>query len=284
MNFKIPIMKKITLFIAVAIFTYAVKAQTTLTYNTDNVITAVNSVACGSSDNYQARYFVMADFGLGDMDFEITEGEIGVQSVDAGGLDVTISVYAADASFPTGYPGAGTLLGSEVVNIPGGSDESIVSYTFTTPVVVPAGTEYVLLESYQPDTGLSFFIGGTADETADSWLASLGCALPEYSTATDIGFPDAHYYLTVTGDEILGVDDVLANAASIFPNPTNDVLNIDLPSNVEILSANLYDILGKDTNLKLVDGTINTSNLARGVYILNVRTDVGSLTHKIVKQ
>ena len=277
-------MKKITLFIAAAILTFAVQAQTTLTYNTDNVITGTNSVACGSSDNYQARYFVMADFGLGGMDFEITEGEIGVQSVDGGGVDVTISVYAADATFPSGYPGAGTLLGSELVNLPGGSDLSIVSYTFTTPIVVPSGTDYVLLESYQPDTGLSFFIGGTIDETADSWLASVGCALPEYTTATDIGFPDAHYYLTVTGDEILGVNDVLANATSIYPNPANDVLNVDLPSNVEVISANLYDILGKDTNLRLIDGTINTSNLARGVYILNINTDAGSVTQKVVKQ
>ncbi|MCH7785400.1 MAG: proprotein convertase P-domain-containing protein, partial [Bacteroidetes bacterium] len=171
----------------------------TLTYNTDNIITAGNSVACPGGDNFQARFFLLdIDFGI-TTEFTITDGEIGVQSVDAT-FDVTVNVIAADASFPTGYPGAGTLLGSEAVNIPGGSDLSIVNYTFTTPVVVPAGTQFLIVEVVQQLTGITFFIGGTAGETADSWLASVNCGLAEYLTTTAIGFPDAHYYITVTGD------------------------------------------------------------------------------------
>ena len=91
---------------------------------------------------------------------------------------------------------------------------------------------------------------------------------------------------TVEGEpqEIIGVNDNLASVVSIFPNPTQDRLNVSVPSDVKINNAVLYDVLGKDTGLKLSNGTINTSSLARGVYMLNIQTDRGTLTEKIVKQ
>ena len=83
---------------------------------------------------------------------------------------------------------------------------------------------------------------------------------------------------------ILSVEDNLADLISIYPNPARDILNIKLPSNIEIISSNLYDILGKDTGVRLINGTMNTSNLARGVYILNLKTSAGSLIQKVIKQ
>jgi len=276
-------MKTITLFIAAAIFSFVLQAQTTLIYNTDNIINTGNSFNCPGGDNFHARYFLLdTDFGITN-EFTITDGEIGVEIIDAGGVDVVVNVIAADASFPTGYPGAGTLLGSEAVNIPGFFNLSIFNVTFTPPVVVPAGTQFLIVEVVQQLTGITFLIGGTVAETADSWIASVQCALPEYGTTTSLGFPDAHYYITVTGDEILGVGDNLSEFVSIYPNPASDVLNIKLPSNIEIISSNLYDILGKDTGVRLINGTINISNLARGVYILNIKTSAGTLIRKIIK-
>jgi len=91
---------------------------------------------------------------------------------------------------------------------------------------------------------------------------------------------------TVEGEEqvIMGVNDNLSSLVSIFPNPTTDVLNVNIPANVTVKTASLFDVLGKDTGLRLSNGTINTSNLARGVYILNIQTDRGTVTEKIVKR
>lgn len=178
---------------------YANEAVTTLSHNTDNVITGTNSVACGGGDNSQARVFNLGSFGITD-EFTITDGEIGVQSI-SNNLDVTVNIWDLDlANFPVGFPAGSTLIGTETVTIPLGSDLSIVNYTFSTPVVVPAGTSDILVEVIQPADGTSWFIGGTAAETDDSWIASGTCGLAEYSTTTAIGFPDAHYYITVTGD------------------------------------------------------------------------------------
>ena len=173
-------------------------AEFTLTHNTDNIITDANSVACNGGDNSQARVFVLADFGVTD-EFTISSGEIGVQTIGAD-MNATVNVWDIDGGFPVGFPGTGVLLGTQAVTIPVGSDLTIVNYTFDTPVVVPAGTGSILVEVIQSADGVSWFIGGTAAETDDSWLASTTCGLAEYGITADIGFPDAHYYITVTGD------------------------------------------------------------------------------------
>ena len=174
------------------------QAIITLSHNTDNIITDANSVACPGGDNSQARVFVLADFGVTD-EYTITEGEIGVQSID-NNMNGTVNVWDISAGFPGGFPGTAVLLGTQAVTIPLGSDLTIVNYTFDTPVVVPAGTVSILVEVVQTADGVSWFIGGTAVETDDSWLNSVTCGLPDYGITGDIGFPDAHYYITVTGD------------------------------------------------------------------------------------
>lgn len=89
---------------------------------------------------------------------------------------------------------------------------------------------------------------------------------------------------TIEGEpSSLGFNDNISELASVYPNPTNGVLNVDIPSIVTVKSSKLYNLLGQDTGLRLVNGTMNVSELARGIYILNVETSVGTLTQKVVK-
>jgi len=86
------------------------------------------------------------------------------------------------------------------------------------------------------------------------------------------------------GDCILSVEDNLADLINIYPNPATTHFNVDVPASIEILDVALYDILGKNTGAVLVNGIIDVSNLSRGVYILNVKTDQGTLTQKVIKR
>ena len=275
-------MKKITLLVAALIGSVALNAQTTLTHNTDNTITGTNSVACQGGDNLQARVFILNDFGITG-EFEITEGALGVQSISAD-INLTVNIYEVDDLFPTGFPGSATLLGSQMVTVPLGSDLTIVDYTFDTPVVVPAGTERILVEVSQELDGISWFIGGTAGQTDHPWLASIQCEVPDYTAPADIGFPDAHYYITVTGEENLSVGENLASQIDIFPTPAIDVINIKTPSFMEVNEVLLYDLQGRNTGAVYSNGTVNVSNLSRGVYMLTVNTTEGTLTQKVVKK
>lgn len=92
--------------------------------------------------------------------------------------------------------------------------------------------------------------------------------------------------LLLTGDcsPTLGVGDNLADLVNIYPNPATTRINLDVPANIEILDVALYDVLGKNTGAVLVNGSIDVSNLSRGVYILNVNSTSGTLTQKVIKR
>jgi hypothetical protein len=60
---------------------------------------------------------------------------------------------------------------------------------------------------------------------------------------------------------------------SIYPNPANDVVNIDLEENKEWDRLQLIDVSGKvviDKNITSNSITLNTSELDRGVYFINL--------------
>ena len=82
----------------------------------------------------------------------------------------------------------------------------------------------------------------------------------------------------------LSVEDNLVDLINIYPNPATTHINVDFPAGMDILDITLYDILGKNTGAGLVNGIIDVSNISRGVYILHVKTDQGTLTQKVIKR
>ncbi len=282
-------MKKITLLFVALLVGFASFAQITVMHQLDNV--ATNDILCTSVDTVAdnevySEYDLVNDYGV-TMDFEVTEVMIQINTGGTNGIPgppeptITVQIWSNDGVFPAGN-----------LTLQGSASHTVTAADLDTDVVIPVSAiipfgenlvYQIVVPDHNPNLGAFRFGINDPMNGKDSWIQSIACGLNTPGTLTALGFPSV-YIMSATGEEVLGVDDVLADAASIYPNPANDVLNVDLPSNVEVISANLYDILGKDTNLRLIDGTINTSNLARGVYILNINTDLGSLTQKIVKQ
>ena len=82
----------------------------------------------------------------------------------------------------------------------------------------------------------------------------------------------------VSGTGILSIDKVF----NIYPNPTNDLINIDTKGNNQYLSANVYDIFGKlliNTN----NSKISLNKFEDGVYILEINTPTNTFTTRIIK-
>lgn len=82
------------------------------------------------------------------------------------------------------------------------------------------------------------------------------------------------------------------NFYTVYPNPTNDILNISLvdennkPSSIVNTSAELYNSLGiKQRQILLNENkaSINTNNLLQGIYILKILYDGKVETHQIIK-
>lgn len=81
-------------------------------------------------------------------------------------------------------------------------------------------------------------------------------------------------------------ENVLINNALIYPNPTNDLINIEIPENFIHQKIYLFDLFGKmvksetTTTKKCV---INVNDLPQGMYILRIHGENSSLNYKILK-
>ena len=80
-----------------------------------------------------------------------------------------------------------------------------------------------------------------------------------------------------------GIEENEDNSIAIFPNPAKDVLNIT--SEKAINQIDVYDVNGKLVkSYTNVNNTINVKDLATGVYMLNITTEDGQVSKKIVKE
>lgn len=82
----------------------------------------------------------------------------------------------------------------------------------------------------------------------------------------------------------MGISDLTVAGISVYPNPVRDFLNIDIHKPSNIKSIALYDLLGK--KLMVVNKyipSLDISNLSTGMYVLEIKTDNGIFTSKIVK-
>ncbi len=71
----------------------------------------------------------------------------------------------------------------------------------------------------------------------------------------------------------------------VYPNPVKDILNLSFDkeiTNVSILTLLGQEVLNKDINAN--EGTIDTSNLASGTYLVKVTSNDGIKTLKIIKE
>jgi hypothetical protein len=77
------------------------------------------------------------------------------------------------------------------------------------------------------------------------------------------------------------------NAFILYPNPANDMLNIQTKGGVQIHSIGIYNMLGQlvlaVTNAENVS-QIDVSDLASGNYFLKVNADKGSSNVKFIKK
>lgn len=93
--------------------------------------------------------------------------------------------------------------------------------------------------------------------------------------------------IKVTTDGTAGVNDNLSSKLSVYPNPTSNVVNIDNNDNILISGISIVDINGRTVKSAKFDGVssaqINISDLSSGMYMMNISSDKGMTTKKIVK-
>ncbi len=86
-------------------------------------------------------------------------------------------------------------------------------------------------------------------------------------------------------DDILSISnfEALEKNIFVFPNPTSNLIQIGNSTQFELQEIILYDTFGAIINTKLINESIDITNLTTGIYFLNIKTSKGSITKKIIK-
>ena len=93
-------------------------------------------------------------------------------------------------------------------------------------------------------------------------------------------------YETLTGiEENSGLSNI-----TVYPNPASSLLNIDLTADVEgQLTFKVMDMTGKVISVESLENyggelhhSLNVSNLAKGMYILNIESQQGKNIRKFI--
>lgn len=312
-------MKKITLLLAFALMSIATQAQEII----DRPVGASSTGLISTKGNdgtavYLADHFVIdEEVTLGNLDF------MGFGSIDieTGGMisfadNVTgfnVYVYEDDNGTPAGDP----VSGGEVFKLENitdanytlvtESDDGTVSGDFVeidltaanggTEIVLEAGSYWISaapsvstaptgngrwnwLESDAPTDYESKLIDPTNlfGAGATSWL-DISLLLEPGETWNALAW-------TLRDETALAVagNFDLSEMVSVYPNPTSDFVQLKLPSNIEVNSVQLFDLLGKKIDVTLNNNQIDLSSFAEGVYMINIETNQGKLTKKIIKK
>jgi len=84
----------------------------------------------------------------------------------------------------------------------------------------------------------------------------------------------------------MGIDSHFDTAFSLWPNPANDIVNIQSKRGEAITSVSVYNTLGqellreKGTDLR----SVNVSGLATGTYVINIATDQSKSSTQLIKR
>jgi hypothetical protein len=200
-------------------------------------------------------------------------------------------------SFTDGTPAVTNLYGQNMGPVVDPNANPVVF----TPLVLQDNNWYRVLFLYDKTTGdLTFYCQGITDNTVDSGAITYGDAADNVS---EVDFVIRSGSATNAASQVVMLDDLLINAQadtdlsikenavsskfSVYPNPANNVINITNADNMLVNGVTVTDLNGRTVKNVSFEGVasaqVNVSDLASGMYILNVTSDKGTATKKFVK-
>ncbi|RED47983.1 T9SS type A sorting domain-containing protein [Seonamhaeicola aphaedonensis] len=279
-------MNKNYFFIALLLFlSVNLNAQTTLTQSVNPNLVEGSGNACWNpgglnpntyNDNSFYRAYNLSDFSVTG-NFQITSVQFGQGSADTG-KEITLKIHTANTDDLTNAVLTEQASTTHICNA--SNNLQVVSVPLS--VSIPSNST-IVFEVFAPDSGTNtgelFFIGtNSAGQNDDSYISFSECA-----GWTDPTIVSDQYVMNVVGDEVLGIDDFKAFKLSITPNPTKDIINIDLDNANVISSMNLYNITGQLIYKNIKSKRVDLSELKTGIYLLEVGTEKGKIIRKIIK-
>jgi hypothetical protein len=119
----------------------------------------------------------------------------------------------------------------------------------------------------------AFFVRSVCSSTGvSSWTgaSTLGCSVQAYN-----------WFLTLSNDSLESNSE--NNEFYIYPNPTKNIVHFKNISEIEEIK--IFDYLGKEVlKQTIINNEINVENLSKGIYIVEIHSENGTVYKKFIKE
>ncbi|WP_299675471.1 T9SS type A sorting domain-containing protein [uncultured Dokdonia sp.] len=120
------------------------------------------------------------------------------------------------------------------------------------------------------------------DTSGDSVsLSSDGTTVAIGAPSNDGNGVNAGHVRVFNLSDVLSTEEVLQSQFSIYPNPTSTSVTIQIDQNNILEKVTIYNNLGQLIKTS-IETTIDTSNLSKGMYILELTTNQGKASKKLI--
>lgn len=197
---------------------------------------------------------------------DFTNGKLALKDANNAWLLATNTgvVYKTTNGGTTWTPGSTLTQKSDITYVPGTIGTLIAVGNGTgSSISYNGGTSWTTIES------ANGFVSVAAFNMATVWGGS-------FNTSAIAG---GVYKLSAL---LATQENQINNVFSIYPNPTSDVLNIK--TSEKIKSASIFDMVGRNMDVKVIDNTLDVRNLETGSYIISIETAKGISTQKFIKK
>lgn len=207
-------------------------------------------------------------------------------SLSADGSVVAIASSSSSASSNNGYvrvfkniSGVWTQIGNNIEGS-GASSRISISLSADGDILIVSSNGVYLSKLYRNISGSWVEIG-----TIGIRGSFFSLALSSDGAIAAIGSPRSSSNRGVTRifdiTNLLTSNNFVSENFNIYPTPTSDIINISLENNLVLEQVTVYNSLGQIVKT-LSENVIDVSNLAKGLYFVEVTTNQGKVTKKVI--
>ena len=144
-----------------------------------------------------------------------------------------------------------------------------------------------------------YYFAGTSNDNTGTPASYTNAPVITNVDASNIVWNKTYNYWEITTDAVgfggflvsstntLSTIDTTLNNLAVYPNPVESELNITLPNNIKDASYKVVNLAGQTVasgNVYSIQSKVNLSHLAQGVYIIEIKTEKGAVTKKLLKK
>jgi aminopeptidase N len=126
--------------------------------------------------------------------------------------------------------------------------------------------------------------GQTYDTFVENTTNGQEFIIPVPFNVTGIQFDPEKHLISKNSSATLGNENFdVDKSISLYPNPSKDIVSIQMPNDLILESVIFYNSLGQEIKIDN-QKNINVTQLSSGIYFVNIVTDLGNKTIKFIKQ